>query len=127
LPLSIQEQHDALVRPQAESARRVETLRQTTADAERTLAEIDYLFNAVQEGLSRKFESEREDFLRNAVPNAKTELDSRIDADVKTKDLANRAMEAAQVIARQAVIDWRGRMAPSSGSSERSADAPSPR
>ena len=111
----IDEQRDALTRPQEESVRRVAALRKTVAEAERTLTELDYLFTAVQDTLAREFERERERFLEEAAPMATQALDTAIEAGADAKDVATHGMESAQVIARRDVENWRGQMVPVAG------------
>jgi GTP-binding protein EngB required for normal cell division len=108
----IDEYREALVRPREESAQRIESLRRSVADAERTLSELNSLFNAVQDSLSRRFEDDRESFLRKAIPEASAKLDSRIESASDAKDLPAWAMEAALGIAKQAIDEWRARMTP---------------
>ena len=106
----IDEQREALVRPQEESAQRMEILRRSVADAERTLSDLEYLFKSVQENLSRKFEDERESFLREALPVTSAALDRGVDGASDTKDLPAWAMEASLAIAKQSVEEWRSKM-----------------
>jgi GTP-binding protein EngB required for normal cell division len=112
LTRQIDEQREALIRPQEESAQRIDSLRRSVADAERTLSELEYLFKSVQDNLSRRFEEERETFLRAAIPLASVGLDRDIDSASDAKDLPAWAMDAALRIAKQTVEDWRSRMAP---------------
>ncbi|MEO7111375.1 MAG: dynamin family protein [Polyangiaceae bacterium] len=108
----LDEQRDALVRPQEESAQRIERLRRSVADAERTLSELTYLFTSVQDNLARSFESERERFIEHALPEVTAQLRQRIATEPDTKDLGHRAMETAQVLAKDAVETWRASMIP---------------
>jgi hypothetical protein len=108
----IDEHRDALVRPHEESTRRIAGLQRSVAEAERTLSELDYLFKAAQDGLARTFEKERETFLGRATATAGVALDRRIEEDADARDLPARAMEAAQVLARQAIEEWRREVAP---------------
>jgi hypothetical protein len=110
LTRQIDEQREALVRPLEVSAQRIESLRRSVADAERTLSELDYLFKSVQERLSRRFEDERETFLKEAMPLAIVGLDRDIDS--ASDAIPASAMDAALHIAKQAVEDWRSRMTP---------------
>jgi GTP-binding protein EngB required for normal cell division len=108
----IDEHRDALVRPQEVSDRRIERLRLTIAEAERTLTELDYLFKAVHEGLAQTLDKERESFLRNAIPTATVALDLRIEEKAESSDLPTRGMELAQEIACRAIDEWRRRIGP---------------
>jgi GTP-binding protein EngB required for normal cell division len=103
----IEEHRAALLRPQEESDRRVELLRTSVAEAERTLSELDYLFRSVQDGLAQTFEKERTGFLRRAIPEAMTSLEKRVREGAESKDLPARAMEFAQELATRAVDEWR--------------------
>jgi Dynamin family len=108
----IEERRVALLRPQEASDRRVEVLRASVTEAERTLAELDYLFKAVQEGLAQTLDKEREGFLATAIPEARAALDRRIDEEVGSPDLPAHGMEVAQEIAGQTINEWRRRTAP---------------
>jgi len=110
----IDEREGALRRPQEQSARRIEALRQSIGHAERTLGELDYLFKAVQDNLGRAYDREAEKFLREVTPTVTRDLEHRIDADADAdaKHLPTLAMEGAQALARQAVESWRATMEP---------------
>jgi Dynamin family len=108
----IEEHRAALLRPQEDSDRRVELLRTSVAEAERTLLELEYLFRSVQDGLGQTFERERASFLKRATSEAMARLAERIQDGAESKDLPARAMGFAQEIAMDAVGDWRRSTAP---------------
>jgi hypothetical protein len=110
----IDEQRAALLRPQDESQRRIAALRAAVADAEQALAEMAYLFTAVQDQLSTRFEKDRLLFVAREEPVALRELGARIRADAESgaKDLATRAMEHARSIGHAHVEKWRAANAP---------------
>ena len=106
----IDEQVGALERPREESERRIEDLRRSVADAERTLDDMGYLFTAVQERLTRSFQATRDAFLARARKEATDELLRALDSQPDAG--ARNAMERAQAIARARVEGWRTEIAP---------------
>lgn len=110
----IQEAIAALRRPREETQARISALTRAVADAERALADMTYLFNAVQDELARRFENDRTGFLREKEPVALADLSSRIriDAADDVSHLAAKAMEHARTVAREHVMAWRQEHAP---------------
>lgn len=110
----IDQRREALLLPRDESQRRVAALRTAVADAEQTLGEMDYLFAAVQDRLSSRFEKDRQTFVAREEPIAHRELGARIRADAETgaTDLADRAMEHARTLGHAHVEKWRAANAP---------------
>jgi hypothetical protein len=105
----LDEQQGALVRPQAESEARIETLRQAMADAERALEELGPRMTAVQEQLARAFTEARDAFFRSALPTAEAALQATLDgAPASGRGLRARATETAIEVA-QTWLD-RGRL-----------------
>jgi hypothetical protein len=108
----IEEHRAALLRPEDESDRRVQLLRASIAEAERTLSELDYLFKATQDRLAQTLDKERERFLASAIPKATVDLDRRIEGAAQLSDLPARGMALGQEIASQAIDEWRRTTAP---------------
>jgi hypothetical protein len=72
------EQRDALVRPREESERRLAHLRTAVDDAERSLRDVGPLLEAEQRLLARRFDEERDRFLRTAVVEARKDLEAAV-------------------------------------------------
>ena len=102
---------EALQRPLEESQQRLEALRSSVADAERSLRELGYLFQAEQDRLSRDFGREREHFLAEALPTARQRFTAALGALPHKKPRAH-AVEQAQRIAQRQLEDWRPRIEP---------------
>jgi Dynamin family len=102
------EERDALVRPLQESEQRVQSLRQTISDAERSLRDLGYLFTAEQHHLSDMFLVQRKTFLAAASPKAKAEFAEelrRIPRRFGPK-FRRDAMGAALVISERLIRPW---------------------
>jgi len=74
----IAEERDALVRPIEESERRIRKLRETIADAERSLRDVNYLFMAEEHHLSDMFLTQRKQFLASAMPVVNAEFEAEL-------------------------------------------------
>jgi Dynamin family len=104
----IGEERDALVRPIEESERRIQNLRETISEAERSLRELEFLFIAEQRHLSDMFLDQRKAFLAATMPQAKAEFVAEL------KRLQHHfgprfrrgAMRRAQEIAERHVLPW---------------------
>jgi GTP-binding protein EngB required for normal cell division len=110
----LEERRDALIRPLDESQHRLGTLRQGVADAERSLRELGYLFQAEQDQLSRQFGAKREEFLAQVLPAAARELEDALQAlhERSGRKLRVKATELAQQIARRHLESWRSGIEP---------------
>ncbi len=104
----IGEERAALERPLEESERRITTMKETIAGAERALRELDFLFMAEQQHLSDLFVTRHKMFLASLLPQAKTEFHRAIrTASGGTGPSYRRAiMREAQKIAREHVTPW---------------------
>jgi hypothetical protein len=102
------EERDALVRPIEESERRIESLRQTISEAERSLRDVAYLFMAEQHHLSDMFLERRKSFLAEASPKATAEFreDLRRIQRRFGPNFRKDAMHAAQVVTERHVSPW---------------------
>jgi hypothetical protein len=73
------EERDALVRPVEASEQRLQNLRRCAANAEQSLVELSHLLNAEQERLMRRFDEDREQFIKAALPQIVRQLDEHIE------------------------------------------------
>jgi Dynamin family len=102
------EERDALVRPIEESERRIQDLRRTISEAERSSHELEFLFMAEQRRLSDILLNQRKEFLAETMPKAMAEFETVL------KHLSHRfgpkfrrdAMRAAQEVAERHVLPW---------------------
>jgi GTP-binding protein EngB required for normal cell division len=103
------ERRGALTRPIAESERRVASLQQCAAAAERAISGLSYTFRAEQDRLGAMFARRREDFLREALPRATAELVARLQEPSlgRGPTLRRRAFARAQEVHRPWVERWR--------------------
>ncbi len=105
----IDQQRDALVRPVAESEKRIGSLTASVAEGERSMADFGYLLMAEVDRLTKKFGKDREAFLSAALESAVRELIHQIDAgaaETSLRPLRARAREAAAAIARRRLDAW---------------------
>jgi hypothetical protein len=102
------EEKQALILPVEESERRIQNLRQTISEAERSLHEIGYLFMAEQRHLSDMFLDQRKRFLATALPKASAEFSEAIKALPRRfgPKYRKEAMRAALVLAERHVRPW---------------------
>ncbi|MGA3162021.1 MAG: dynamin family protein [Terracidiphilus sp.] len=104
----INEDRDALQRPIEESERRIELMKETISDAERSMRELDYLFMAELHRISDLF-SERH---RRFFSSAWTESEREFDEELQFVSLGfgpryrRRVMHLAQEISRRKVVPW---------------------
>ena len=105
----IDEQRDALVRPVAESEKRIGSLSASVAEAGRSMADLGYLLMAEVDRLTKKFGEDREKFLSAGLESAERELIRQIDAgasETSLRPLRTRVREAAAAIARCHLDAW---------------------
>ena len=104
----ITEEREALQRPIEESERHIATMRETLAEAERSMRELGFLFMAEQRHLSDLFVDRHEDFLRSISPQANREFEAALRLLPRRMGPSYRrgAMRAAQQIARRHVLPW---------------------
>jgi GTPase Era involved in 16S rRNA processing len=110
----IEERRGALMRPVAESERRVAALQESAADAGRSLSDLGALFTADERHLARALEERRLHFLAATRDDARRELSAGIAAsdDRGGQPLRRRAYELAQEKARSIVSEWLRRVGP---------------
>lgn len=108
LLVMVWEERDALLRPIEESERRIATMHQTIAEAERSMHDFGYLFTAEQHRLSDLFLARRKHFLADALPRAQAELKQAIAIAPRGSGPSFRrsVMHQAQEIARKYVGPW---------------------
>jgi len=104
----ISEDRDALQRPIEESERRIELMRKTISEAERSMHELSYLFMAEQHRISDLFVDRHKQFLRFAWTESESEFGDRL---VSTPlgfgpHYRRRVMYLAQQIALRKVMPW---------------------
>lgn len=102
------EERDALLRPIEESERRITAMRQTIAEAERSLRELGYLLMAEQHRLSDLFLAQRRSFLAATFPKAKEEFGEELGGISKHYGprFRRKALRAAQKTAERQVLPW---------------------
>ena len=104
----LDERRDALVRPIAETERRIETLAVATADAERSMADLGYLLSAEVDRLSARLTADRETFLAGARAEVASDLTKALDSFgfAGARETRARAIESAVAIARARLDRW---------------------
>ncbi len=104
----IGEDRDALQRPIEESERRIELMKETIGEAERSMRELDYLFMAEQHRISDLFGDRRKQFFGSAWTESETEFGDGL-LSVRLgfgPNYRRRVMHLAQEISRRKVMPW---------------------
>ena len=104
----IGEDRDALQRPIEESERRIELMKETIGEAERSMRELDYLFMAEQHRISDLFGDRRKQFFGSAWTESETEFGDGLPF-VRLgfgPNYRRRVMHLAQEISRRKVMPW---------------------
>ena len=104
----IAEEREALRRPLEESARRIENLRQTISEAERSLRDMGYLFMAEEHRLSDMFRGQRKQFLAQALPSGNAEFAEQA-AGLRRRygpKFRREALRLAQEVSERQVRPW---------------------
>jgi len=106
----LNEETDALLRPIAETEKRLAVLHDASNEAERALWELGPLYDAELTKLGRTFKIHRMDFLREVMPELKEELLRDLRLQSKSirfgPKLRDYGLHHAQQIARRAVQPW---------------------
>jgi GTPase Era involved in 16S rRNA processing/polyhydroxyalkanoate synthesis regulator phasin len=104
----ITEEREALQRPIDESERRIARMKETIAEAERSMRELEFLWMAEQRHLSDMFVGRHKAFLENVGPAAAEEFKRAVQSLPRTMGPAYRrtVMRAAQDIAQHHVLPW---------------------
>lgn len=104
----IVEEREALRRPIEESGQRIAVMKQTIAEAERSMRELAYLFMAEQRHLSDMFVDRHKAFLAATLPQAHKEFDDRLRniSGGMGPSYRRRVFHEAQEVARRHVVPW---------------------
>jgi len=102
------EERDALLRPVAESEKRIAALRSTLGDTERSLRELGFLLTAEQHRLSDLFLSHRKEFLGREQPAAEVEFAKAMESVPRGfgPRFRRAAMQQAQAVVARQVLPW---------------------
>jgi hypothetical protein len=102
------EHRDALLRPLEESQRRLDDLRACVAEAERSLGDMAFLFDAEESRLAGEFARWAAEFLRRALPDASEQFLRALDARESRGKLSLRpdAFAVAQEIYLRVLSPW---------------------
>jgi GTP-binding protein EngB required for normal cell division len=104
----ISEDREALQRPIEESERRIELMKRTINEAERSMRELGFLFVAEQRRISDLFGERHRQFFRSAWTESEKEFDEEL-APVPLcfgPHYRHRVMRLAQEISRRKVMPW---------------------
>ena len=104
----ITEEREALQRPIEESESRIVVMKQTIADAERSIRELAYLFMAEQQHLSDMFGDRHKAFLARVMPQASKEFDVALQSIScwLGPSYRRRIFREAQEVARRHIVPW---------------------
>jgi hypothetical protein len=104
----ISEDRDALQRPIEESERRIELMKETIGEAERSMYELDFLFMAELQRISSLFAERHQRFFRSAWTESEEEFGEELPSVCLGfgPPYRRRVMHLAQEISRRKVIPW---------------------
>jgi len=104
----ITEEREALQRPVEDSKRRIAVMKQTIADAERSMRELAYLFMAEQQHLSDRFVDRHKAFLARVMPQASQEFETALQSVSGGfgPSYRRRTFREAQQVARRHIVPW---------------------
>lgn len=104
----ISEDREALQRPIEESERRIELMRRTIGEAERSMRELNFLFMAEQQRISDFFVERRRQFSSTAEVEAEQEFDEELRSMPRGFGPRYRrtVMHLAQEISRRRLMPW---------------------
>ncbi len=102
------EEREALERPIEESERRIAAMKETIAEAERSMREVEFLWMAEQRHLSDVFVDRHKEFLRPVWPEACEEFERAVRSMPRRMGPSYRRaiMREAQEIAQRHVLPW---------------------
>jgi GTP-binding protein EngB required for normal cell division len=108
LLVMIGEERAALQRPIEESEGRIAAMKETIAEADRSMRELGFLFMAEQHYLSDIFVGRRKAFLSSVLPRANQEFQGALESVSRGMgpSYRRRVMHEAQKIARRHVLPW---------------------
>jgi len=101
-------EREALQRPIEESETRIAVMKQTIADAERSMMELGYLFMAEQQHISDMFVDRHKTFLARVLPQAHEDFDVSLQSisGGLGPSYRRRTFREAQELARRHVLPW---------------------
>jgi GTP-binding protein EngB required for normal cell division len=104
----IQEDRDALQRPIEESERRIELMRETIGEAERSMRELSFLFMAEQQRISDFFVDRRKQFFQLAWKDSEKEFDEGLQSVPRGfgPHYRHRVMHLSTEISQRKVMPW---------------------
>ncbi len=104
----ISEGREALQRPIEESERRIELMKQTISDAERSMRELNFLFTAEQQRISDLFVDRHKQFFHSAWMKSESKFEQALSPVLRSfgPHYRRRVMQLAQEIARSQVMPW---------------------
>jgi GTP-binding protein EngB required for normal cell division len=104
----ISEDCDALQRPIEESERRIQLMKETIHEAERSMRELNFLFMAEQQRISDLLVERHQSFFHNAWTQSETEFTEELSAVPNGfgPHYRRRLMQLAQTISRHKVTPW---------------------
>jgi len=104
----ISEDRNALLRPIEESERRIELMKETIIEAERSMREMDYLFMAELHRISDLFGERHRRFFHSSWTESETEFDKELPSVSLGfgPRYRRRVMHLAQEISRSKVVPW---------------------
>ncbi len=104
----ISEDRDALQRPIEESERRIELMKETINEAERSMRELSFLFMAEQHRISDLFVERHREFFRSSWMESEREFDEELPSVPPGfgPHYRRRVMHLAQEISRRKVMPW---------------------
>jgi GTP-binding protein EngB required for normal cell division len=104
----IQEDRDALQRPIEESERRIELMRETIGEAERSMHELSFLFMAEQQRISDYFLDRRKQFFQLAWKDSEKEFDEGLQSVPRGfgPHYRHRVMHLSTEISQRKVMPW---------------------
>ena len=108
LLVTIAEDRDALQRPIEESERRIELMKETISEAERSMRELDYLFMAELHRISDLFGERHRQFFRSAWAESEADFSKELTFVPLGfgPHYRRRVMHLAQEISRGKVVPW---------------------
>ena len=114
LTREIREQYEAIQRPLEESEKRIEIIRRSVEDAERSLHDLSYLLNAEHDRLATGLRARQKEFVDASMPRAIAEFRQelpRLDEHHKTK-LRDRAVSLLRDLSTRWLERWRTEQQP---------------
>ena len=104
----VSEDRDALLRPVEDSERRIQLMKETISDAERSMRELNFLFMAEQHRISDLLVDRHKQFFRSASMECESKFDQALSSVRRGlgPHYRRRVMQLAQEISRGKVMPW---------------------